>query len=290
MKGIALLAALAAGCLAAPGAAAQDAGNDGRDAIVRDLLSGDRGKVNDALGRLPPFADDTPFPEGYVTVELVEALITALEREKRLHDEGREPERYVELNLSLEEAVVATRHPQTVDILTRTMYGTGARDAVLHFGPGVLPGVAELATSPEATPEEANGALWVLWTALERWEAENLAPDIREAMKEAAILYFEGPPDHFASTTKQHFRNFQFDKAAEIAKLLGDPELTAVARKARHPTTGEPGIPPPRTIMCTTVYIWRPQFPSRHSARKRFVLPSCDMLRLEPKTRLVPSG
>ena len=237
-----VLAALAAGCLAVQGAAAQDVG--GRAVIVRDLLSGDGGKVNDALGRLPPFAYDTPFPEGYVTVELVEALTTALEREWRLHNEGR-LETYLELGLSLLEAVIATRHPLTADVLMRSAgVSNAATYALLDFGPGVLPRVARLAASPEATPDEANGAMRVLFFALERWQAEQLAPDIREAVKGAAILHLEGPPDHFASTAVQHLRDFQFDKAVEIAKLLGDPELTAVARKARHPTTGEPGIPP----------------------------------------------
>ena len=239
MKGF-MFAVLAAGCLAAQGAAAQDA-ESGRAAIVRDLLSGDRGKVNEALGRLPPFAYDTPYPEGYVTVELVEALITALEVEKRLRDEG-SLDPYLELNLSLVSAIAATRHPLTIDVLLRSAWGDGiATNALLDFGPGGLPRAAALAVSPEATPYEADGALRVLGIALERWGAERLAPDIREAVKDAAILHLEGPPDHFASTARQHIRDFQFDNAVDIAKLLGDPELTAVARKARHPTNGKPG-------------------------------------------------
>lgn len=72
-----------------------------------------------------------------------------------------------------------------------------------------------------------------------------MGAEAREAIKGAAILHLEGPPGHFASTAVQHLRDFQFDKAVEIARLLGDPELTAVARKARHPTNGKPGIPPP---------------------------------------------
>ena len=232
-----VLAALAAGFLAAPGAAAQDVASE-RDAIVRDLMSGDRSRMAASLGRLPtPF-----FPDGYVTVELVEALIAALEAEQRLHDEGREPEKYLEFNLELLRAVAATRHPLTIEILTR-MAWVGRTDALLHFGPGVLPGAAALAVSPEATPYEANGALMVLWFALKRWEPGQLTSDIREAIKGAAILHLEGPPDHFASTAKQHLRDFQFDKAVKIARLLGDPELTAVARRARHPTNGKPGIP-----------------------------------------------
>jgi len=244
MKRIAL-AMLAAGCLVAHGAAAQEAaGGDGRDAIVRDLLSNDRERVASALGQLPVHGYRTPFPDGYVTAELAGALITALEREKQLFEDGREPERYLELNLDLLRAVAATRHPLTVDVLTRSIWGNGALDALLHFGPGVLPGVAEQAASPEATPRQAEGALWVLRVALERWGAEKLDAETREAVKGAAILHLEGPPDHFASVASQTLRDFQFDEAAEIAKLLGDPELTAVARKARHPTTGKPAIPP----------------------------------------------
>ena len=120
--------------------------------------------------------------------------------------------------------------------------GSGATNALLRFGPGVLPGAAALAVSPEATPQEAHGALWVLLDGIKRWGPAQLASDIREAIKGAAILHLEGPPDHFASTAM--FRGLRFEDAVEIAKLLGDPELTAVARKARHPETGKPGIPP----------------------------------------------
>ncbi|MDE2761171.1 MAG: hypothetical protein OXQ94_13245 [Gemmatimonadota bacterium] len=239
MKRIAL-AALAAGCLATD-AAAQDAVAEARDSIVSDLLSGDRGRVNASLGHLPMFAYDTPFPDGYVTVELVEALVAALEHELWLHKESTlDP--YLELILGLLEAVAATRHPLTIDVLTR-MAWVGRTDALLHFGPGVLPGAAALAVSPEATPDEAEGAMRVLWFALKRWGPGQLGAEAHDAIKGAAILHLEGPPDHFASTAE--FLGSRFDKAVEIARLLGDPELTAVARKARHPTTGEPGIPPP---------------------------------------------
>ena len=156
-----VLAALAAGFLAGD-AAAQDAADD-RDAIVRDLMSGDRDRVAASLGRLPMFAYDTPLPDGYVTVELAGALVAALEAERRIFNEGREPEKYLELELGLLEAVAATRHPLTIDVLTRLAWiGSGAKNALLRFGPGVLPGAAALAVSPEATPQEANGALWVL--------------------------------------------------------------------------------------------------------------------------------
>ena len=237
-----LLAALAAGCLASGHAAAQDAADD-RDAVVRELTSGDRGRVAASLGLLPPGGYGGPFPEGYVTVELVEALIAALEHELWLHKESTlDP--YLELILGLLRAVAATRHPLTIDVLTRSAFiGSGAQDALLDFGPGVLPGVADLAVSPEATPDEVWGAMRTLLRGVKRWGPGQLGAEAREAVKGAAILHLEGPPDHFASTAEP--RDLHFDKAAEIAGLLGDPELTAVARKARHPTTGEPGIPPP---------------------------------------------
>jgi len=75
------------------------------------------------------------------------------------------------------------------------------------------------------------------------WGRGELGAEAREAIKGAAILHLDGPPDHFVSTAEP--RDLHFDKAVEIARLLGDPELTAVARTARHPTTGKPGIPPP---------------------------------------------
>ena len=67
------------------------------------------------------------------------------------------------------------------------------------------------------------------------------------AMKEVAILHLEGPPDSFASAAKEsgkrHWRDFLFDDAVALGKVLRDPELTAIARKARHPSSGRPGIP-----------------------------------------------
>lgn len=134
----------------------------------------------------------------------------------------------------------------TAGILTRTQWGSGALEGLLYLGQGVLPGVVELARSPEATPDEAWGALRVLETAVARWDGA-LGSEIREAMKEAAILHLEGPPESFASAAKEsgnrHLRDFLFDGAVALAKVLRDPELTAIARKARHPSSGRPGIP-----------------------------------------------
>ena len=245
-----VLATLAAGCLIVHGAAAQEGADQA--ALARDLVSGDRNRVANALERL--YADplvpsdkkgdgDVMFREGYeVTTELVKALIVALEREIRLHKEGRSPDPYVEMNLELRDAVSATRHPLTVDILLRAWWG--GSDVLLMFGPDVvLPRAVELAGSPEATAEQAREALRVLERAVERWDGE-LGPEIREAMKEVAILHLEGPPDSFASATDEGaWRDFAFDGAVALAKLLRDPELTAIARKARHPSNGRPGIP-----------------------------------------------
>ena len=253
MRSIAL-AMLAAGCLMVHDSAAQV--GDDQAALARDLISGDRNRVADALERLyaGPLVPsdkkgygDVMFREGYeVTTELVETLIVALEREWRLYEEGGSPDPYLELNSGLRHAVSATRHPLAMDILLRTQWWGGS-DVLLMFGPDVvLPRAVELAGSPEATPEEAREALRVLETAVERWD-EVLGPEIREAMKEVAILHLEGPPDSFASAAqesgKRHWRDFLFDGAVALAKVLRDPELTAIARKARHPSSGRPGIP-----------------------------------------------
>lgn len=227
-------AMLAAGCLAAHGAAAQSPEDD-REDRVRDLLSGDRDRVADALDRLP--YRDT-FPEGYVTSGLVEALIVAHEREEQLRrDASTEPDTYLEMHIALVDAMIATRHPLTTDVLMRLAWaGNGPVDAVLHFGSDVLPRVVELAGSPEATAREATGALYTLQRAVERWSAA-LGPEIREAMKGVAILHLEGPPVGFASAnpTDTWWRGFVFDSAVELAGALEDPELTDIARAAKHP-------------------------------------------------------
>lgn len=241
-----VLAMLGAGCLIVHDAAAQVRADQA--ALARDLTSGDRNRVAAALERLPLIPSPEPgsdvvFREGYaVTTELVEALIVALDREMRLlGDASTEPDTYLEMNFGLVDAVAATRHPLTVDILLRA-WGGGV-DVLLLFGPDVvLPRAVELAGSPEATAKEAQGALHVLENAVERWD-EELGPEIREAMKEVAILHLEGPPESFASAVDSVWRDFAFDGAVALAKVLRDPELTAIARKARHPSNGSPGIP-----------------------------------------------
>lgn len=246
MRKVALAMMATAWCLATHDAAAQ--GTGGRDALVRDLRSEDPDRVARAVGLLPLVwpADGEgvvgygiEFREGYeVTTELAEALVIALEREYLLGSPNGE------LNFALLKAVVATRHPLTADILMRTQWGSGAREGLLYFGPSVLPGVVELARSPEATPDEAWGALRVLEDAVERWD-EALGPEIREALKEVAVLHLEGPPDSFVSArnASETLRDLMFDGAVALVKVLRDPELTAIARKARHPSSGRPGIP-----------------------------------------------
>ena len=242
-----ILAALALGwCLAAHGAAAQQAAVD-QAAIARELLSKDPGRVVKALNALDSLAvihlrlgsrEDYRFREGFEpTAGLVEALIAAYEHEVALAEPNGE------LQISLHQFIVMTKHPLTIDVLTRSLYtGTGALDGLLYFGPSVLPGVVDLAMSPEATPHEADGAMFALRKAVERWGGE-LGPEIRETMKAAVILHLEGAPDSFASAAYAHMSGFLFDEAAALAEALRDPELTAIARDARHPSTGEPGIP-----------------------------------------------
>ena len=242
-------AALALGwCLAAHGAAAQETD---QAAIARELLSRDPGRIVEALNRLPlvgpPLgsAENFRFEEGFEPAAgLVEALVAAYEHETMLGSPNGE------LNFALLRPIILTRHPLTIDVLTRSLHtGNGAKDGLFHFGPSVLPGVADLATSPEATPGQAKGAMWALLAAVERWGQE-LGPEIRAAIKEAAILHLEGAPDftrghpvELEADMQVHARGSLFDDAVALAEALQDPELTAIARDARHPSTGEPGIP-----------------------------------------------
>ncbi len=241
MRKIALAAVATAWCLMTHDAAAQTAGS--QDALVRDLMSGDRERVSRAVGHLPlvwPSEGDgrIRFSEDYeVTTEVVEALIAALERELRLVEAG---DYYEEFHLEIRRAVVATGSPLALDVLLRTDWG-GYED-LLQFGPGTLTQIAEFARGPEATASAAQSAQLALIKGVERWGPE-LGPEIREAIKEVAVLYLEGPPDGFASARgRQTWLDFLFDGAVELAKVLQDPELTAIARKSRHPSSGRPGI------------------------------------------------
>ena len=246
MRTTTLLAALAAlgWCLAAHGAAAQE---PDQAAIVLELRSGDGGRIGKALDRLEPHH---PFffgryPEDFEpTAGLVEALVAAYEREVALGKPNGE------LSIGLHFHIIATKHPLTIDVLTRSLYGSyPAVEALLNFGPSVIPGLAELATSPEATPWEAKGAMFALSEAVAWWGPE-LGPGNLEAIRAAAILHLEGAPDFIRGppsllepNMQVHTRGTLFDDAAVIAEALQDPGLSAVARDARHPSTGEPGIP-----------------------------------------------
>ena len=116
----------------------------------------------------PESGSDLVFREGYeVTTELVEALIVALEREMRLHKEGGLPDTYLEMGFGLVNAIAATRHPLTVDILLRSWWG----DSMCFFCSARMwcfPAPLNWPGSPQATPEEAWGALHVLEGAVER--------------------------------------------------------------------------------------------------------------------------
>ena len=235
MRTTTLLAALALGwCLAAHVAAAQE---HDQAAIARELRSGDGDRIGEALVRLqPPGPFYGRYPKGFEpTAEFVEALVAAYEREVALgYPNG-------ELSIALHFHIIATKHPLTIDVLTRSLYGSyPAVEALLNFGHSVIPDVVDLATSPEATPEEASGAMSALREAVAWWGPE-LGPENREAIKAAAILHLEGAPD-FAGGWPS-LPGTLFDKAAMIAGALQDPDLAAIARDARHPSTGEPGIP-----------------------------------------------
>lgn len=107
----------------------------------------------------------------------------------------------------------------------------------------MLPQIAEFAGGPEATGSAARSAQLALIKGVQRWGPE-LGPEIREAIKEMSVLHLKGPPDGFASARgPQTWLDFLFDGAVELVKALQDPELTAIARKARHPSSGRPGIP-----------------------------------------------
>ena len=249
------MAATALGwCLAAHAAAAQEPDHavwlcleeqepdlPDQAAVARDLLSGDPDRVYEAMACMPRIlSSEEP------TTELVEALVAAYEREVALGHPSGDGEWHIGLMAS----IITTKHPLTIDFLTRSLTGNYfAVEGLLHFGPSVIPGLADLATSPEATPNQANGAMFALREAV-AWWGPYLGPESVEAIRRAAIRHLEGAPDFtrgppwlLEPNMLAYRRGTLFDHAAVIAWALGDPELAAVARDARHPSTGEPGIP-----------------------------------------------
>lgn len=203
--------------------------------IARDLRSHDRNAVARALAEVPLGYDREDllgwmFPPDYiVTPELSAALIRALDREARLHMDGctvtgLEGTGNLELSLELEHYVIALRDPASIPALVQVVCSGGAvRQALMEFGPVIVPHVVEWARSPDAASDDVSGSLVALGAAVERW-GETMSAEARANIKEVTLLYLGPPQERFAS----HARRHPLYRAITLASMLRDPALLEV--------------------------------------------------------------
>ena len=225
--GIAVLAA-------APALAGQAGAGRSQADIARALRSHDRDTVAHALGAVPFGFDPEDelgwkFVPGYVvTPELSAALISALDREARVHLDGCTPTgiggRHLELSLALEHAVIALRDPATIPALVQVICSGGAvRQALMRFGPVMIPHLVEWARSPDAAWADVAGSLVALSRAVERWEG-TLASEARASIKDVALLCL-GAPQRFDTSLESQF---VIRKAITLASVMRDPDLLGI--------------------------------------------------------------
>ena len=229
--GIVVLAAVAPSTLAA-----QAGSGRSQAEIARALRSHDRDTVAHALGEVPLGYDpeDTlgwKFPPNYVvTPELSAALISALDREARMHLDGCtvtgfEGNRHLELSLALGHYVIALRDPATIPALVQVICtGMGVHRALMRFGPEIIPHLAAWARSPDAAWADVIGSLFALSKAVDRWD-ETLSIEARASIKDVAQFRLGLGATRFPGLSH---RSFVLEEAITLASVMRDSDLLAI--------------------------------------------------------------
>lgn len=204
--------------------------------LARALRSDDRDTVAFALAEVPVgyHPDDElgwMFRPGYeVTDELAAALAYALDREARLHLDGCTVAgiggRHRELVLELMHAAVALRDPVTIPALVQvSCTGGTVHDALMGFGPMIVPDLVEWARAPDAAAADITGSVSVLSTAVDRW-GEAMDAEVRSSVKDVALQFLGPTPERFEATPWQG--EFVLNRAITLASTLRDADLLAI--------------------------------------------------------------
>ena len=221
----------------APGTLAGQAGSGRSQAeIANALRSTDRDTVAQALAEVPLGYDPEDelgwkFPPNYVvTPELSAALISALDREARMHMDGCtvtgfEGDRHLELSLKLAHYVIALRDPATVPALVQVICtGGGVRQALMRFGPEIIPHLVAWARSPDAVRGDITGSLFALTEAVDRW-GETLSPESRGRIRDVAVHFFGPGPHRFPNQSE---KGYVLTRAITLASVMRDSDLLAI--------------------------------------------------------------
>ena len=193
--------------------------------IAQALRGRDRSAVARALG------DAVGIPAGDRGVELRDALRAALvaemETQRARYHRGRRGGQnrvlvYPEMVFSLVRAVVELGDPESIPALAAALStGGNAVNALVAFGPAVIPVVVGVVNSPEGTPSEAVGGLIALRKIVEQAGTGQLSAHEHRLSREAASR-------HLGATDGTYFSHFLF--AIDLAVALDDPELREVVR------------------------------------------------------------
>lgn len=235
MRDSSILAAVAV-FLVAPALAGQAGSRRSQAEIAKALRSHDRDTVAHALAEVPLGYDPEDelgwkFPLDYVvTPELSAALISALDREARLHMDGCtvtgfEGNRHLELSLELLHFVIALRDTATIPAMVQMICSGGAvRQALFGFGPAIIPHLVAWARSPDAVRGDVTGSLFALSEAVDRW-GETLSAESQASIKDVALLHFDPGSNRFPDQLE---KELVLTRAITLASVLRDSELLVI--------------------------------------------------------------
>ena len=200
-------------------------------AIAMDLESNDPYRVSAALEELPDFYNDNLSFRSQVSSQVAQALMSALENEAVVHrrmmtDEAGDPVIH-DLLFSICDAVIALKDPASIPLLMdMAHYGNTPVDALLEFGPQIIPVAMEYAMNSEKLDQEISGSLHLLQKAILRWGEPT--PSVRIEIKDIVLFYLNEYPERY---------NGELDIpvsstfAMYLASVLGDSDLKKLVEK-----------------------------------------------------------
>ncbi len=200
-------------------------------AIAMDLESNDPYLVYSALGELPDFYNDDLSFRSQVSPQVASALMTALENEidvyHRIFTGNLDGPPIGDLLFYISDAVIALKDPSSIPLLMDIAhFGNAPVDALLEFGPQIIPLAMEYVMDSENLDEEIEGSLYLLEKAILRWGP--LTPDVRAEIKDIILFYLNEYPERYNGERSIPLAT---QSAMHLASLLGDSDLKDLVKK-----------------------------------------------------------
>lgn len=200
-------------------------------AMVMDLESNDPHRVSAALERLPDFYDDNSSFALQVSSQISSALMVALDNEIEIYREiirgDRQESRMHELLFNIADVVIALKDPATIPLLMDLAhYGNAPVDALLEFGPQVIPFAMEYAMNSQRLDPEIDGSLRLLEKAIIKWGQP--IPSLRAEIKNITLFYLNEYLEYYDGELKIPSAT---RSAMRLASVLGDMDLKESVKK-----------------------------------------------------------